>query len=107
VAEGDGIGASVSAYFQGPATITSVSILTALGTDMQYKVRNRVHTLRVTFGNGTTQVLTLEDRGRMQRFELTRPVTARWVRFEIMTVYHGEKLHHTPIYEISFNREPE
>ena len=107
VPDGDGIDKSISVHFKAPATITSVSLLTALAEDKEFTGRNRVHTIRVTFGDGTNQVLTLEDRARMQRFELTHPITADWAKFDILSVYRGKKLNHTPIFEIMFNHDPE
>ncbi len=105
VADGDGINKSLSVHFKASATIASISLLTALGEVKQFGARNRVHTIRVTFNDGTNQVLTLEDKAKMQRFELTHPVTANWVKFDILTVYRGKKLSHTPIFEIAFNRD--
>ncbi len=106
VSEGDGIGQSLTVHFKVPAIISSISILAATGTDPGFRIRNRLHTLRVTFGDGANQVLTLEDQPNMQRFELAHPVTTKWIRFHILSVYPGNKLKHTPIFEIAFNRDP-
>jgi hypothetical protein len=107
VGEGDGIGKSLRVHFKAPADIASISILAALGSDPQFEIRNRLHTVRVTFSDNTNQVLTLADRRKFQHFKLPHPVTTDWVQFEILSVYRGTKINHTPIFEIAFNREPE
>jgi hypothetical protein len=105
VPKDDGVGESLSVHFQSPATITSVSILNSAMTDeAHYRVHNRVHTLRLTRSDGSTQVLTFEDRLKGQRFELQHPAPTEWIKFEILSVFRGEKNSHTPIAEITFNR---
>lgn len=106
VPEGDGIGQSLSVRFKAPATIHTVSILAAQAMDKEFRIRNRVRTLRVTFGDGNQETLTLEDKDGVQHFDLAHSVTTDSVKFEILSVYRGLKLRHTPIFEIMFNRQP-
>jgi hypothetical protein len=98
----DGIGESISVHFKSPATITSVSILnSAIPGPVAH---NRVRTVRMTFNDGATQVLTFEDKMMPQRFEVQRPAPIQWIKFEILSVFPG-KNGHTPIAEIAFNRD--
>jgi hypothetical protein len=106
VPEKDGVGQSISVHFKSPATITSVSILNSAAPDeAHYRIHNRVHTLRLTLSDGATQVLTFEDKKAMQRFELQHPSPTEWIKFEILSVFRGAKINHTPIAEIDFNRD--
>jgi hypothetical protein len=101
-------------YCEGPEllramykAISSVSILSGFAENQEAYLRNnRVRRLRLTFGDGSTQVVTFEDKMEMQRFELKQAATTEWITFEILTVFHGSKTKLTPISEILFNREP-
>jgi hypothetical protein len=103
--EGDGVGQSITVRFKVPVTLKDVSILAAFGNETQFRVRNRIHTMRVFLSDGTSQVLTLQDKPRVQRFEMMQPVTVTWARFQILEIFRGRKLNHTPIFEIAFNRD--
>ena len=106
IPKGDGIDQSISVHFKTPVTINSVSILNSTATDPgDYRVNNRLHTLRMILGNGTTQLLTLEDKMSWQTFPLKKPATVSWIKFDIVTVFRGKRNHYTPIAEIEFNRE--
>ena len=102
----DGVGQLISVHFKGPVVIASVSIASGPGENLaQYRLHNRVKTLRVTLSNGETQVLTFEDEMKMQRFALRRPALTEWIKFEILSIFRGTKFDRTPISEIAFNRE--
>jgi hypothetical protein len=98
---------SITVHFKSPTAISSVSILSGFAENQEAYLRNnRVRRLRLTFGDGSTQVVTFEDKMEMQRFELKQAATTEWITFEILTVFHGSKTKLTPISEILFNREP-
>ena len=99
-----GVGESISVHFKSPATIASVSILNSVGV-MAYKNHNRVHTMRMTYNDGATQMLTFEDKMMAQRFEVQHPAPVESIKFEILSVFPGEKNTHIPIAEIVFNRD--
>jgi hypothetical protein len=102
----DGTGQSISIHFKAPASISTVSVLNSNATnETQYRSTNRVHTMRMTLSDGTSQLLTFEDELKAQQFELAKPATADWVKFDIVTVFRGKKNNHTPIAEIAFNRD--
>ncbi len=106
IPKGDGVDQSVSVHFKTAPTISSVSILNSTATDMtDYRNNNRVHTMRMILSDGTTQLLTLEDKMNWQHFKLGKPTTVSWIKFDIVTVFSSKKNHHTPIAEIAFNRE--
>jgi hypothetical protein len=106
VTNNDGVGQSISVHFKTPATISAVSILNSVATnETQYQRSNRVHTVRMTLSDGTSQLLTFEDKLKAQRFELQTPAVADWVKFDIVSVFRGKKSDHTAIAEIAFNRD--
>src|ERR1700737_4797220 len=88
VTDTDGVGQSVSVHFKSPATITSVSILNGNGRDLEhYRANNRVRTLRLKWSDGSTQVISVEDKMKMQRFELQHRAATDWIKFEILSIY--------------------
>jgi hypothetical protein len=106
VPKGRAIGQSLFVNFKAPAVIRSVSILNGDGRDEEhYQESNRVRSLRIILSDGTNQLLTFKDEMKMQRFELQKPVTASWVKFEIVSVYPGTKIKHAAISEIAFNED--
>lgn len=106
ISKAGGLHQSISAHFKSPVIIRRVSILNGHGEDEEhYKMGNRVKTLRVTFGDGGTQMLTLEDKMKMQRFELEPHPPVDWMKFEILSVFRGSKHNRTPIAEIAFNQD--
>ncbi|MFL6514204.1 MAG: NADase-type glycan-binding domain-containing protein [Chthoniobacterales bacterium] len=103
--KGDGTDHALFVHFKSPATVRTVSILNGDGRDEEhYKASGRVKTLRIVLSDGTNQLLTFKDEMKMQRFELTTPVTAAWVKFEIVSVFPG-KAKHAEISEIAFNED--
>ena len=106
VPKGTGIGQWIMANFKSPSRITSISIYGGYGVDARrYESNNRARSVRVTFSDGTSEILRLEDKMELQRFELQRPVLTESVKIEIMAVYRSERHDSTPISEIVFNRE--
>lgn len=106
VTNNDGVGQSISVHFKAPAAISAVSILNSVATnETEYQRSNRVHTVRMTLSDGTSQLLTFEDKLKSQRFELQMPAVADWVKFDIVSVFRGKKNDHTVISEIAFNRD--
>jgi hypothetical protein len=104
VPKGTGTEQSLFVHFKSPSLVKSVSILNGSGRDEEhYRENNRVKTLRIVLSDGSNQLLTFKDEMRMQRFELAHPVSATWVKFEIVSVFSGSKTKHAEIAEISFN----
>jgi TIR domain len=101
-----GVGEWIMVHFKSPMSITSVSIFGGSGVDkIRYQNHNRVRELRMTFDDGATEMLTLEDKMQFQRFEVRHPGMVESVKFEILAVYRGAKFDLTPIAEIEFNRD--
>lgn len=101
-----GVGEWIMVHFKSPISITSVSILGGAGIDKaHYQNHNRVHELRMTFDDGATETLTLEDKMQFQRFEVRHPGMVESAKFEILSVFHGAKFDQTSISEIEFNRD--
>jgi TIR domain/F5/8 type C domain len=105
VAKGHSDEQTLFAHFKSPALVRSVSILNGDGRDSEhYQASNRIKSLRIVLSDGTNQLLTFKDEMKMQRFELSKPVTADWVKFEIVSVFPG-KTKRTGISEITFNED--
>ena len=101
-----GIGQWIMANFKSPASITSISIFGGYGAEpRRYESNNRPRAVRVTFSDGSSETLRLEDKMKLQHFELPRPVVTDSVKLEIMAVYRSERHDSTPISEIVFNRD--
>jgi hypothetical protein len=101
-----GVGEWIMVHFKSPMSITSVSIFGGAGIDkVHYQNHNRVRELRMTFDDGATEMLTLEDKMQFQRFEVRHPGMVESVKFEILAVFPGEKFDQTSIAEIAFNRD--
>jgi TIR domain len=101
-----GVGEWIMVHFKSPMSITSVSIFGGSGVDkIRYQNHNRVRELRMTFDDGATEMLTLEDKMQFQRFEIRHPGMVESVKFEILAVYRGARFDLTPIAEIEFNRD--
>ena len=105
ITQNEGVGQSITVHFKTPAAITNVSIFNGNGMDLvRYQANNRVRSLRMKFSDGTTQVVSFEDKMQMQRFELEHRTVTEWVQFEILSVFKGKKNDWTAISEIAFNR---
>ena len=106
VVKGRAMKQTLFAHFKEPALIESVSILNGDARDEEhYHASNRIRTLRIVLSDGSNQLLTFKDEMKIQRFPLTKAVTAEWIKFEIVSVFPG-KTRKTGIAEIDFN-EPE
>src|SRR5205085_7801926 len=91
VAKGRGTEQSLFVHFKSPVSIESVSILNGDARDEEhYRASNRIRTLRIVLSDGSNQLLTLKDEMKMQRFSLTKPTTADWAKFEIVSVFPGK-----------------
>ena len=105
--KGSGEKQTLFAHFKSPALVKSVAILNGDGRDEErYRAANRIKTLRILLSDGTNQLLTFKDEMKMQTFELKKPVTATWVKFEIVSVYPG-KTKQSGLFEIEFNKADE
>lgn len=102
----NGINQWIKANFKSPVTVTSISIYGGYGIDARrYEANNRARSIRVTFSDGTSETFQLEDKMKLQRFELRSPVTTDSAKIEILALYKGERHDETPISEIVFNRD--
>ena len=102
----NGIDQWIKVDFKAPVSVASVLIYGGYGVDARrYEANNRARNVRVTFSDGTSEVLQLEDKMKLQRFELSAPVTTDSVKIEILALYKGERHDETPISEIAFNRD--
>jgi hypothetical protein len=102
---GSGPGEWIEVFFKAPASISSVSVFGGGGADVEHHMaNNRVHELRMTFSNGFSRTMTLEDKMDFQTLNLPHRPVLRSVKFEIISVYHGDKNDVTPIAEIEFDR---
>ncbi|MEY2537628.1 MAG: hypothetical protein QOG67_1368 [Verrucomicrobiota bacterium] len=96
---------SIIVHFKSPVLIRSVSILNGDARDEEhYRLCSRARTLRMILSDGATQMLTFEDVLKIQRFDLTRPTTVDWIKFEIVSVFRGSKSNRAGISEITFNQ---
>ena len=101
-----GVGQWLNIQFTSPVSISSVSIIGGPGIDApRRRLHNRIKTLRMTFSDGTIQMLEFEDKNKPQHFDLPQAVTAESVKFEIRAIYRATKFDATPIWEIAFNRD--
>ena len=83
--------------------MSSIAVLNGDGRDEEhYRATARIKTLRILLSDGSNQLLTLKDEMKKQTFELKQPVTASWVKFEIVSVYSG-KTKQAGLFEIGFN----
>ena len=96
---------SIIVHFKSPVLIRSVSILNGDARDEEhYRLCSRARTLRMILSDGATQMLTFEDVLKIRRFDLTRPTTADWIKFEIVSVFRGSKFNRAGISEVTFNQ---
>jgi hypothetical protein len=101
-----GIGQWIMVNFKSPSSITSISVFGGYGVDARrYESNNRPRAVRVTFSSGNSETLRLEDKMKLQHFELPRPVLTDSVKIEIIAVYRSERHDSTAISEIIFNRD--
>jgi hypothetical protein len=92
--------------FKSPSSISSISVFGGYGVDARrYESNNRPRAVRVTFSSGNSETLRLEDKMKLQHFELPRPVLTDSVKIEIIAVYRSERHDSTAISEIIFNRD--
>jgi len=101
---GPGPGEWIEVFFKAPASITSISIFSGYSNAARFSMFNRVREIRMSFPNGFSRVLTLADKMEMQRFNLPYHPVLHSIKFEIVSVYQGDKNDATPITEIEFNR---
>jgi TIR domain len=102
---GNGLREWIEVFFKTPTSISSVSIFGGGGADVEHHLaNNRVHDIHMSFPNGFSRTLTLEDKMEFQTFTLPKRPVLHSIKFEIVSVYRGNKNDVTPIAEIEFNR---
>jgi hypothetical protein len=102
---GSGPGEWIEVFFKAPTAISNVSIFGGGGANVEHHMaNNRVRDIHVTFPNGFSRTLSLEDKMEFQTFKFPRRPVIHSIKFEIVSVYRGEKNDATPIAEIEFNR---
>ena len=105
IPSGSGPGESIEVFFKSPTAIGSVSIFGGSGVDAErFSMNNRIQEMRMTFINGGSRILRFEDKMEFQTFKLPRHPVIHSIKFEIVSVFHGNKNDATPIAEIQFNR---
>ncbi|MBU0498705.1 MAG: caspase family protein [Gammaproteobacteria bacterium] len=93
-----GIGEWWQANFRQQVLIRSVSLI----GEYKGKKNDRLKRVRAVFSNGAASDLELRDAPDRQRFQLSEPQAADWVRLEIREVYPGTRFADTPIAEVGF-----
>ena len=102
----NGVNQWIKADFKSPVAMTSVSIYGGYGVDARrYNANNRARSIRVNFSDASSETFSLEDKMKLQRFELRHPVVTYSAKIEILAVYRGERHDETAISEIAFNRD--
>ena len=102
----NGVNQWIKADFKSPVATKSVSIYGGYGVDARrYDANNRARSIRVSFSDGSSETFSLEDKMKLQRFELRHPVVTYSAKVEILAVYRGERHDEMAISEIAFNRD--
>lgn len=106
VTDTDGIGQTLKVNFKAPVSLTSVSIVSGNAKDPEhYQANNRPWTMRLKWADGTTQVISLDDKMGAQHFALQHRAPTDSITFEILSIYPGSRNNWAAISEIAFNRD--
>ncbi len=80
--------------------VTGIQIMNGYHKNARlFSANSRVRSLRLGFSNGSSRNVTLEDAAGVQTIEFPA-LQARWVQFEIRSVYRGTKYTDTAITEL-------
>jgi hypothetical protein len=102
-APGDGEGEWVRFGFAGIVSIARIDVANGYQSDPTTYANNpRVKELRLTFSDGSSQRVTLQDKTGYQTIELTKPKKIEWFRLTIVSTFPGDKWHDAALSEVRF-----
>lgn len=103
---GYGVGESVTLYFDGVYNVNGFVINAGYQrSEYLYGKNSRPAELLLTFSDGSTENVTLDDIFRSQHIVLSSPVMTDSVTLTILSSYRGSTFDDTAIAEISFSAE--
>ena len=101
-APGDGEGEWVRFGFAGIVSVARIDIANGYQSDPTTYANNpRVHELRLTFSDGSSQRIELQDETGYQTLKLQTKKT-EWVRMTIVSTYPGDRWHDAALSEVRF-----
>jgi len=100
---GSGIGSTITVVFDKPHTVRGLSVINGYAKNADIFTKNtRARTVQLSFSNGDTTTVTLQDDRKRRSVALQKPVTTEWVRLRITGVYPGARYTDTAISELQF-----
>lgn len=103
---GYGVGQWVKIQFQLPTKFDTIYLNNGYGKNRSvYKKNSRIKNVNVAIANGQSWNYTLNDTNSTQYIKLPNPVTSKWVKLTIQSVYPGTKYMDTCLSEIWVDRE--
>ena len=102
-AAGQGIGESVTLFFDGDYIVNQICINGGYqkNKDVYYK-NSRPHILKIHYSDGGSELIELDDIYGEQSVDLTCENATNYITLEIESVYEGNKYQDTVISEVSF-----
>jgi hypothetical protein len=98
---GQGVGDFLVVEFAAPQSIRAIALRNGYAkNDDIYLKNSRIRDIEIDFSNGDSLQTTLSDTRGEQRVSLNRPVTAKWLRITIRSVYPGSKYTDAAISEL-------
>ncbi|MCR5136345.1 MAG: hypothetical protein K6C12_04535 [Oscillospiraceae bacterium] len=98
---GDGIGETLTLYFDDVVTITALSLRLGYARDQaRYDKNNRPSALRFTFSDGRSVESWFDDVNEEQSIILSDAVSTCYVKITILDVYEGTQCDDTCIYQV-------
>lgn len=100
---GTGIGQSVKFTFINECKPTNIQIINGYAKSQAIYLKNsRPNKLKLTYSDGSTQIIDLKDTSTLQTFPINCTSKLKWVKIEILNVYKGTHYEDTCISEIMF-----
>ena len=96
--KGPGSGESLTVSFDKATAIDLLCIHP--GYEVVYQVNNRPREVALEFSDGTKAMFEFEDRNEEVVIDLGGPITAKWVKITILSVYPGSQFDDTCITEV-------
>ncbi len=101
--KGHGVGESITVFFRKEVTISVIRIYPGYQAKQSgYYNNSRPREMTLTFSDGSSCVIELDDKVSGPCYKLSVPVTTDFVEFTIDSVYKGKKSTDTCISEIEF-----